>query len=278
MLELLLLLTNVRRGRKLGPTGSAPSIIVSMAASLMDDRSSLPAIHEVREVGSIEVQVEDTLLGESVDRIVCLPPEEQEIMEEELVEISRSCSINEEDEGVEIPVESISNSFLDALLYTCGGYEGACGDACKQFRGGILKDPNRNAPSVARTVSFSSLEIKEFNMTLGDHPSASSGPPVMLEMEPLNERTMTLDEYEQMRSPRRKRRQLKLSYKDRKGILEQQRGFSTAEVNKAWEEALRIRQQRNETLRRGMLLMTLDDAWESAQRKYRRLGETIGLL
>jgi hypothetical protein len=243
-----------------------------MTPSLLD--RALPAIDEVKELGSIEV-VEDTTSGKSVDRIVCLPPEEHE-MEKDMCR-SRSIHEDEEEEGVEVP-ESIPSRFMDALLYSCTGYE-ACGYATyKPFKGGILKHPNRAAPPVARTVSWSSLEIREFNMTLGDHPSSTSGPPVMLDMKPLTERTMSLDEYERLRSPRRKRRQLKLSYRDRKGILEQGRGFSTEEVNRAWEEALKIRQQRNETLRRGLLLMTLDDAWESAQRKYHRLGESIGLL
>jgi hypothetical protein len=130
-----------------------------------------------------------------------------------------------------------------------------------------------------RTVSFSSLEIKEFNMTLGEHPCASSGPPVRLDWDskPTLDRVMSLDEYEQMRSPRRKRSKLKLSYRDRKGILEGQRGFSADEVNQAWAEAIKIRQQRVETLRRGLILMTLDEVWESAQRKCRRVAEAVGI-
>lgn len=91
------------------------------------------------------------------------------------------------------------------------------------------------------------------------------------------ERTVSLDEYEQRRMPRRKRRQLRMSYSDRQRILEGQKGFSTKEVNQAWAEALAIQKQRQETLKRGMFLMTVDDIWESTQRKCKRVAETIGI-
>lgn len=92
------------------------------------------------------------------------------------------------------------------------------------------------------------------------------------------ERTVNLDEYEQMRSPRRQRRQLRLSYRDRRGILQGQKGFTAEQVNDAWAEALKIQQQRQETLKRGLLMMTMDDMWESAQRKCSRLAENVGLM
>ena len=49
-------------------------------------------------------------------------------------------------------------------------------------------------------------------------------------------------------------------------------------IAEAWAEALKIRQQRHETLRRGLVLMTIDDVVESAQRKCRRVAETVGLV
>lgn len=119
-------------------------------------------------------------------------------------------------------------------------------------------------------VSWSSLEIKEFDLTLGDHPSAISGPPVALNWDKVaNERTIALDEYERARLPRRHRRQLKLSNKHRRQVLQEQ--FTDEQVNQAWSEALQIRMQRRETLQRGPVAVMMDDAWESACRKYDRL-------
>jgi len=127
---------------------------------------------------------------------------------------------------------------------------------------------------IPRNVSFTSLKIREFNMTLGNHPSASSGPPVMLDWNSQpQERVIDLDMYERGRQPRRNRKELKLSFEDRRGILEKERGFSVEEVKEAWTEALMIRKQRQETRQQGPGMMMLDEFWESAGRKYRRMLE-----
>ncbi len=109
-------------------------------------------------------------------------------------------------------------------------------------------------------------------MTLGNHPSATSGPPVMLDWaEPPSQETMALESYESNRPPRRNRRQLKLSLQQRHNILVKERGFTFEEVKGAWQEALEIRKQRKETLERGLALMKWDEVWESTRRKVSRL-------
>jgi hypothetical protein len=121
-------------------------------------------------------------------------------------------------------------------------------------------------------VQFKDVEIREFKMTLGNHPSATSGPPVMLDWaEPPSQETMDLESYESNRPPRRNRRQLKLSLQQRHNILVKERGFTFDEVKGAWQEALEIRKQRKETLERGLALMKWDEVWESTRRKVSRL-------
>jgi len=126
------------------------------------------------------------------------------------------------------------------------------------------------------TVRFQNVDIRNFKMTLGNHPSATTGPPVMLDgelIEPhhLARKIMTLDKYERTRPPRRKRRQLKLSLQQRHNILVKERGFSFEEVKGAWQESLQIRRQRKETLDRGLAMMKWDEVWESTCRKFSRL-------
>jgi hypothetical protein len=119
-----------------------------------------------------------------------------------------------------------------------------------------------------------SIVLFAVNMTLGIHPSATSGPPVMLDSV-ASERTVDLEDYEDNRGPRRKRRQLKLSYNERKAYLTKECGYTTLEVQKAWSEALQIRKQRQETLNRGLLLMAFDDVYESACRKMNRATSVL---
>jgi hypothetical protein len=136
---------------------------------------------------------------------------------------------------------------------------------------GDIPDDN-NLPPRHRSVVFKNVNIQEFYMTLGNHPSATSGPPVMLDLSPRSQpQSLDLEAYEQGRQPRRSRRQLKLSLRQRHGILVKERGFSFEEVKTAWQEALEVRKQRKETLERGLALMKWDEVWESTCRKFNRL-------
>ena len=129
------------------------------------------------------------------------------------------------------------------------------------------------------SVQFTNVDIRSFKMTLGNHPSATSGPPVMLDgelAEPrhLARKIIPLEKYEQDRPPRRKRRQLKLTLQQRHNILVKERGFSFEEVKEAWQTSLHIRRQRRETLDRGLSMMKWDEVWESTCRKFNRLVDS----
>jgi len=126
-------------------------------------------------------------------------------------------------------------------------------------------------PQIDRNVSFTRLEIKEFNMTLGNHPSAVTGPPVMLDAKPTREHVIDMESYEKARQPRRTRKQLKLTFEARRGILENDRGFTVSQVKEAWSEALMIRKQRQETRQRTPQQQLWDEVYESAVRKANRL-------
>jgi len=141
----------------------------------------------------------------------------------------------------------------------------------KPIKSALKHGNGATSPSVDRNVSFSSIQVREYGMTLGDHPVSKSGPPVSLDWNYEREDVVDLDTYEKARQPRRHRRKLKLSYKDREKILLHDRGFSKDEVREAWVAAIEIRKQRRETIARGALNEKVDEAWESANRKFWRL-------
>eukprot|EP00536_Pseudo-nitzschia_multiseries_P006678 jgi/Psemu1/286620/fgenesh1_pg.145_\ len=137
-------------------------------------------------------------------------------------------------------------------------------------------NPTGSSNRQRRSVRFQNVDIRHLKMTLGNHPSATTGPPVMLDgelAEPrhLARQVMGLEKYEQTRPPRRKRRQLKLTLQQRHNILVKERGFSFEEVKGAWQQSLHIRKQRKETLERGLAMMKWDEVWESTCRKFNRL-------
>lgn len=123
-----------------------------------------------------------------------------------------------------------------------------------------------------RSVEFRTVVIHEFGMTIGDHPNAVSGPPVRLDWDSrVKEKQMSLEEYEQIREPRRSRRDLKLSLSDRHRILVTERGLNFADIKGAWKEALDVRAQRIETLSQTPFQSKWEEFYESLCRKYDRV-------
>jgi len=122
----------------------------------------------------------------------------------------------------------------------------------------------------SRSVSFNSVHIREHRVTLGDHPSSANGPPIQLDWEAKTESTIDLDEFEEDRKhSRRKRRHLKMSFREREELLTTS-GFTVDQLKNAWMEALKIRQQRYETVMAGCITTKIEEAWESACRKFNR--------
>ena len=94
------------------------------------------------------------------------------------------------------------------------------------------------------TVSFSNLEIREYDVAISDHPSCSFGPPVQLSWEYKQKEIVPVDSYEQSRSPRRERRDLVLSYYDRRFLLIKQAGYSKKEIKQTMLEVERVKRER----------------------------------
>lgn len=210
--------------------------------------------------------------GGRILKIVCLGEDEDEYDVASMGSVASADSFMS-DSDLESS-QSQQTSFLEELARTMLD---PC--QCQTFLKPALRKERRSPDDLlaSRSVSFDKVDIKEFPMTLGDHPSAASGPPVALDWEKIErERLLDLNEYEASRSPRRSRKQLKLSLRDRKGIL--QRQFSVDEVNKAWQEARAIREQRRETIQRGMMMMLMDDMVETANRRINRMGSSFSSM
>lgn len=110
---------------------------------------------------------------------------------------------------------------------------------------------NNNSSSstnLKRNVSFSKLEIREYNIELSDHPGCSFGPPIQLGWKVCDETTMSVEDYEQMRlhqhRPRRSGTDLTLSYNVRRYLLLKRAGYSKAELKQAMKEVNRIKRER----------------------------------
>jgi hypothetical protein len=70
-----------------------------------------------------------------------------------------------------------------------------------------------------KSVKFESLHIRTFRQILGDHPCCSTGLPLTFAWRHLEEKTLHIEDYETLRSPRRSRHDLRLSDQVRRAIL-----------------------------------------------------------
>ena len=108
-------------------------------------------------------------------------------------------------------------------------------------------DSPRIAPR--KSVRFSSVVIREYPMILGDHPEVSGGPPVTIDWCHNLERCLSVEEYDQLTNskPRHYSNELRMSESSRSLII-LNAGYEYFEMNKAIEEAARIKANRGKTL------------------------------
>ncbi|KAL3913838.1 MAG: hypothetical protein SGILL_006333 [Bacillariaceae sp.] len=247
--------------------------------SRQDSLSDTNSVNSNDVFMSIDESQEMEYLGVLDQHLMCTDPEE---MSYTGMEAQMDDSHPKKNQGV---------SLDDMIEHLCAAPCGEClpdspfGDDSRpasalrrsRYSASIRDDSFTAEKDSTKKVKFQDVDIQEFKMTLGNHPSATSGPPVMLDSELFSPRqVMTLEQYEATRPPRRKRRQLKLSLQQRHNILVKERGVAFNDVKNAWQEALEIRKQRKETLERGLALMKWDEVWESTCRKFNRLvGEPI---
>mmetsp|Transcript_5861 Transcript_5861/g.8437 ORF Transcript_5861/g.8437 Transcript_5861/m.8437 type:complete len:202 (+) Transcript_5861:61-666(+) len=124
--------------------------------------------------------------------------------------------------------------------------------------------------SSSSSVSFSCVEIREYDLTLGDHPSCSYGPPISLDWKYKVSCNLDIDEYELHRSPRRSLREMLLNYYCRKNLLLCCGDHSERELKNATKEVNRVKMRRSVT-KAFLPARKLEEVVESAGRKMRRV-------
>lgn len=104
--------------------------------------------------------------------------------------------------------------------------------------------------TVQQSTSFSTVEIRQYPITLSNNPGGGQGPPICLDWRHDEEKTQVigLDDYEEERPPRRDEIEMYMpEYLRRWRLLE--RGVSMKEMRKATKDANCVRQQRKASIR-----------------------------
>ena len=113
--------------------------------------------------------------------------------------------------------------------------------------------------SSSSKVSFCNVEIRQYNQTVGDNPSCSSGCPISLDWEYDKEITkMSLDLFESYRDgQRRAMHEMKLPSSLRHTTLIDCWDVTTNEIFLAEKECENIKKQRNETFRKEQMRQSI---------------------
>lgn len=106
-------------------------------------------------------------------------------------------------------------------------------------------------------VKFTTVQIHEHILMLGDNPAVSRGVPLTLAWERCSSRVYSVDEYEQRRQPKRRRNSLPLAYTpQQRETIAKLSGSSKKAIQFAGVRVKEIQQSREEaefdSLKRGM--------------------------
>jgi len=101
---------------------------------------------------------------------------------------------------------------------------------------------NNDGKKMKRNISFSTLEIRTYGVTLGDNPGGSGGPPLSLDWNYNESKALDIEEYEARRQPRRSRKDMHIDMNTRYFALATK--FTSSEIKAATNAARQIRVKR----------------------------------
>jgi len=110
-----------------------------------------------------------------------------------------------------------------------------------------------NSKAENNRTRFSTIEVREFNRTLGDNPACRDGPPMTLDWDFVDKESISIDEYEANRLPRRSHRHLFLSMFVRRSIMRNQFGFTLEDLEKV-ERSVRLAQKKRQKTKNSSIM------------------------
>jgi len=151
--------------------------------------------------------------------------------------------------GLDLRDLSLSNSVHSTGF--CGTDENDAEDADRTAGSALNSlDLSRYGKMMNRSVSFTSVDVREYDQTIGDNPSCRSGPPLSLDWSysKKHKQPNTLDQYEIERQDRaRSLSQLHVTKYRRRNLLSFNWGHSEEEMKSARQETKKLQRQRSMT-------------------------------
>ena len=120
-------------------------------------------------------------------------------------------------------------------------------------------------------ITFSTIEIRQYERILGDNPSCSCGPPVSIGWKYNEDETVTLsvDDYEYRRPVRKESKDLTLGKTERHRML-LNLGYARKELTSAVRTNVKLKSQRRQTVN-NLALAHVEETLEGATKKISRI-------
>ena len=128
---------------------------------------------------------------------------------------------------------------------------------------------NSSSTDMDRSISFHSVKIQEYEMTLGNNPASRLGPPVGISWDHTPEVVIKLDDYENERGEKRSLNQMFLP-RERKYDIIKESGVSNKQIARTVRSINKIKNQRMQTANNASKFARLEEGFESAVRKIKR--------
>jgi len=120
-----------------------------------------------------------------------------------------------------------------------------------------------------KNVRFYAVEIREYDRTVGDHPSCSSGPPISIGWNYRESLKVNVNKYESIRGTRRVQGEMTLSRRERERLLDEW-GFPSHIIAEGVRSALKVKHQRKQTVINAGKIAKLEEAFEGAAKRLKR--------
>jgi len=128
----------------------------------------------------------------------------------------------------------------------------------------------QEARRLRKSVSFSSLEIRNYDQTIGDNPSVGVGAPISLDWTYQDQIQLPVIDYERAKRAcgnKKKTNEIRLSAAERCLRLRHEFGFSLTDIRAAADEADKIKHQREQTKHQSASSIAVENVVEAVQRK-----------
>ena len=138
--------------------------------------------------------------------------------------------------------------------------------------GHVYNEKNLSMTSNKRSVSFKTIEVREYERVLGDHPNTTHGPPMAIGWAFIEHGAVDVDEYE---AKRKTNGITVLLAQTRRRILRDDYNYSDKELRRAEIDVARTFYQRCRTMNLGKFEEACEELREKAAKSMKKFGGNV---